>query len=627
MYKLLYILTIILCSVLNRGNISYAQSLKGQETADSLIAELAKQKEDSNRVALLLKISEAYAIVDLNKSIQYKYDALDMARKLKMDNKTVEIYLSLGRVYFKTFDSSYYYARKAIEVSKKLNNSNLLADAYYDMGILLGTGGNISGRESQHTINEDGLLYLDSAISIYNKINNVASCIEAISRKAEVLMFLDRYKDAKESLRQAESMTKDLVSPDDPSLQAIYARTAMIYKETGEDDSVLLYYQKALHLAEKGDNIHRIAYFKSTVAVAYAKLGLFNKAIETAKSGLDLSDNKLYLKERLDNILALYEIYKEKGDYKNALKYYETLFHITDSLNASNLKESMSQFNAQLEAEKNKKKIALLLKDKEISESFAARQRTIFIALAIGITLVILLAIVLYNRYQIKQRALAASEKHNEIITKEKEKSDELLLNILPEEVTHDLKERGATTAQQFDHVTVMFTDFVAFTRAGERMGSQALVEELHNCFKAFDQILDKYDIEKIKTIGDAYLAVCGLPTPSTGHAEKVVNAASDIISFMQDRRKELGDKTFEVRIGIHSGEVVAGIVGVKKFAYDIWGDTVNTAARMEQNSEPGKINISQTTYELVKGKFTCTYRGEHEAKNKGKLKMYFVEV
>lgn len=218
------------------------------------------------------------------------------------------------------------------------------------------------------------------------------------------------------------------------------------------------------------------------------------------------------------------------------------------------------------------------------------------------------------------------AERTSEII-EEKKKSDELLHNILPEEVAEELKDRGATTAHRFDQVTVIFTDFVNFTLAGERMGSEALVEELHNCFKAFDQIMGKYHIEKIKTIGDAYLAVCGLPTADQDHAEKVVQAAKEILAFMQERRQRLGDKTFEIRIGIHSGEVVAGIVGVKKFAYDIWGDTVNTAARMESKSLPGKINISQTTYDLVQSKFTCTYRGELEAKNKGKLKMYFVEV
>jgi len=163
------------------------------------------------------------------------------------------------------------------------------------------------------------------------------------------------------------------------------------------------------------------------------------------------------------------------------------------------------------------------------------------------------------------------------------------LLNILPEEIADELKQKGSSSARFFDHVSVLFTDFVDFTKAGERMTPQELVDELHTCFMAFDEIISKYGIEKIKTIGDAYLAVCGLPLADSEHAIKSARAALEIRQFMEDRNKQAGDKTFHVRIGIHSGSVVAGIVGVKKFAYDIWGDTVNTAARMEQNSEKGQ--------------------------------------
>ncbi len=217
-------------------------------------------------------------------------------------------------------------------------------------------------------------------------------------------------------------------------------------------------------------------------------------------------------------------------------------------------------------------------------------------------------------------------EKQHEELKVEKKKSDDLLLNILPEEIAYELKEKGASEAKYFDRVTVLFTDFVDFTQAGERMTPQELVYELDTCFKVFDGIISQHNIEKIKTIGDAYLAVCGLPVEDPNHALNTVRSAVKIRDFMSARKKELGDKTFDIRIGIHSGSVVAGIVGVKKFAYDIWGDTVNTAARMEQNSETGKINISQITYELVKDSFECTHRGEIAAKNKGALSMYFVE-
>jgi adenylate cyclase len=217
-------------------------------------------------------------------------------------------------------------------------------------------------------------------------------------------------------------------------------------------------------------------------------------------------------------------------------------------------------------------------------------------------------------------------EKQHEELKSEKKKSDDLLLNILPEEVAEELKQKGSSEAKFFDHVTVLFTDFVDFTKAGERMSPQELVDELHTCFKAFDDIVSQYGIEKIKTIGDAYLAVGGLPIAQEEHAINVVKAAREIRQFMTARKQAIGDNTFEIRIGIHSGSVVAGIVGVKKFAYDIWGDTVNTAARMEQHGEKGKINISQATYELVKDRFVCTNRGAITAKNKGELSMYFVE-
>ena len=215
---------------------------------------------------------------------------------------------------------------------------------------------------------------------------------------------------------------------------------------------------------------------------------------------------------------------------------------------------------------------------------------------------------------------------NNRKVTAEKQRSDELLLNILPAKVAEELKATGKSEARYFDPVTVIFTDFVDFTIHAEKMSPAELIAELHMCFKAFDDISSKYGIEKIKTAGDAYMAVSGLPVASGQHAVNMVNAALEIRDFMLHRREQIGEKAFEIRLGIHSGSVVAGIVGVKKFAYDIWGDTVNTAARMEQNSVAGKINISQTTYDLVHDVFNCEYRGEIEAKNKGNLKMYFVD-
>ena len=208
-------------------------------------------------------------------------------------------------------------------------------------------------------------------------------------------------------------------------------------------------------------------------------------------------------------------------------------------------------------------------------------------------------------------------------LQKEKQKTENLLLNILPHEVAEELKENGSSEAKYYDEVTVLFTDFVNFTQSSEKMGAEKMLVELNECFTAFDMIMEKHGLEKIKTIGDAYLAVCGLPMKNECHAYQTVLVALDIIDFIEERKKTHPD-VLDIRIGINSGSLIAGIVGVKKFAYDIWGDTVNTAARMEQNSEKGKINISESTYQLVKEKITCEYRGKIHTKGKGDMDMYF---
>ena len=192
-----------------------------------------------------------------------------------------------------------------------------------------------------------------------------------------------------------------------------------------------------------------------------------------------------------------------------------------------------------------------------------------------------------------------------------------------------ELKAKGSADAKLIDEVTVLFTDFKGFTQLSEKLTPQALVAEINTCFSAFDNIMQKYGVEKIKTIGDAYMAAGGLPTPNTTHATDVVKAALDIQSFMANHKAEKAARNelyFEIRIGVNTGPVVAGIVGIKKFQYDIWGDTVNIASRMESSGEAGKVNISETTYQLVKDRFNCTYRGKIEAKKKGMIDMYFVD-
>jgi len=294
--------------------------------------------------------------------------------------------------------------------------------------------------------------------------------------------------------------------------------------------------------------------------------------------------------------------YLERGDAANAAIQAQAYIHLNDSLQAESNSSSIAVYEGQVKERES----ALALQQQEAR---LRQQRIISFSIAGGLLLLVALAFSVYRG---------------------KKRSDALLLNILPAEVANELKAKGHADAKHFDQVTILFTDFKGFTAASERLSPQELVEELNTCFKAFDGIITARGIEKIKTIGDAYMCAGGLPVPSSSTPAGVVQAALEMQAFMIARKKErdaLGKPAFEMRVGIHTGPVIAGIVGVKKFAYDIWGDTVNTASRMESSGAVGQVNISESTYALVRNEpgLTFTSRGKVQAKGKGEMEMYFV--
>ncbi|MBL0043077.1 MAG: adenylate/guanylate cyclase domain-containing protein [Flavobacteriales bacterium] len=316
------------------------------------------------------------------------------------------------------------------------------------------------------------------------------------------------------------------------------------------------------------------------------------------------------------------QAYEQVGDIPKAFLLSKRYHALKDS--TFNADAATAANNTVLAAEFQREQIAdsvqvAVIRAKEQAEAQADldRERTrrnVFLFSGIGL---LVFGIVVY-----RQRGR---------IKKEHERSEELLLNILPEEVAAELKAKGSADAHLIEHVTVLFTDFKGFTAMSEQLTPKELVRDIHECFSAFDRIMEKHGIEKIKTIGDAYMAAGGLPTPNTTHALDVVKAALEIRDFIAEgkaRKVAAGLPYFEIRIGIHTGPVVAGIVGVKKFAYDIWGDTVNIASRMESTGEVGQVNISGSTYALVKDKprLKFTSRGKVQAKGKGEMEMYFVD-
>lgn len=364
---------------------------------------------------------------------------------------------------------------------------------------------------------------------------------------------------------------------------------------------------------------------KNGELVQYCNLAANAKDRKMYQKGLAYADTSQILAIKLQDRNRLIISLLLKSQCFHALNKGDSAYHYLglhllhkDTL----LNEAKIKAVADMQEKYESEKKALTIKELEVSklaseikETNLRRTRNGFMG---GFVLVALFALVFFFQ--------------RNKISKEKARSEELLLNILPEEVAEELKAKGEADAQLIQQVTVLFTDFKGFTAMSEILSPKALVADIHECFSAFDHIMDKYNIEKIKTIGDAYMAAGGLPTPNTTHASDVVQAALEIREFIEagkDRKKAAGLPYFEIRIGIHTGPVVAGIVGVKKFQYDIWGDTVNTASRMESSGEVSHVNISETTYNLLKDNpnFVFESRGKIQAKGKGEMEMFFVSM
>ncbi|MBK9276061.1 MAG: tetratricopeptide repeat protein [Flavobacteriales bacterium] len=393
-----------------------------------------------------------------------------------------------------------------------------------------------------------------------------------------------------------------------------------VYYEQGDLEQALDFQQRALDLQGRiGD---RMGITKSYNQIGRIRLaqGEARQAVIDCHKGLEVAVELGSIHDRAHNCDCLYEAYKAVGDAGNALLYHERTQQLRDSLfNEENTKR-ITQLTMQYEFDK---KEAATKAEQERKDSIAAeelrRQKVVRNGFMGGFALVALFAgVFLVQRNR---------------ISRARERSDELLLNILPEEVAEELKARGEAEAKLIDEVTVLFTDFKGFTAMSEKLSPKELVKDLHECFSAFDRICEDHGLEKIKTIGDAYMAAGGLPTPNTTHATDVIRAALEMRDFIaagKQHNLERGHPYFEIRIGVHTGPVVAGIVGVKKFSYDIWGDTVNTASRMESSGEPGQVNISEATYALVREQagrlFDFTPRGKVQAKGKGEMEMYFVQ-
>jgi class 3 adenylate cyclase len=379
----------------------------------------------------------------------------------------------------------------------------------------------------------------------------------------------------------------------------------MVYANTGENNLAEKNINEAISILEQMKYYYPICEYLISMSDVYLSKGDNRTALNYATRSLQLAQ-KYNLKQQISNAnLKLSQLYEKKGNTGLSFKYYKNYIAYRDSVNNIKSVQKMADLRTDYEVSQKQTEVDLLNQGKK-------NQRLVVITLIIILASTTIILGTLYWYYR--------------TISKEKRRSESLLLNILPAETAKELRQNGKVNAVRFNKVTVLFTDFVQFSRLAEHVEPEQLVRSIDFYFKEFDEITTRYGLEKIKTIGDSYMCACGLPTANPSHAINVVKAAKEMMDFVDKRlNADDGLNHFEIRIGIHTGPVVAGIVGIKKWQYDIWGDTVNIASRMESMSNPGRINLSEFTWQEIKDAFPCEYRGEIEVKNHGPLKMYFL--
>lgn len=607
-------------------------------------------------ISLLLYHLADAQLCDKTDSLRAEFDATqDLYSQVDLLNQLASAYSKMDDLRQK--DSTLVFAKQAITLSESIQYKEGLAEAYYQAG--------------KHKIGiednpAEATQYFLESLGIFSKVKDSSGASKCYMQLGLISYLLQYYEAAVEQLLQSLQMS------DEPTAKYL---VALSYTEMDSFSLAKKYFSKAIEdysILKAKNRLNECYLWKGRLYLKVGKLDsayfFINRTIEGKigqKDSLRLIrsyaflsevylewnelDNAIYYAERSyememsktteqDDEIAIIQAsrvlakaYEVKEDYKRAYFFIDVYNKYSDHFQQGSTKQkvadmqSLFEFKQKMQLEKLRQQ-----NEKDLAEQRIAKEKILRNAFLIGSALLLLLLIVLYNRFQLKQKANESLKNLYEIITHEKKRSDDLLLNILPEEVAEELKDKGKAEARNFDLVSILFTDFKAFTQLSENLSARDLVEEINACFEAFDGIMDKNKIEKIKTIGDAYMAAGGIPKPTEASIKNTVLAAIEMQAFISKRKVDMDRRNlpaFEMRVGIHTGPVVAGIVGVKKFQYDIWGDTVNTASRMESSGEIGKVNISRATYEWIKDEpdFAFENRGKLRVKGKGELEMWFV--
>lgn len=609
-----------------------------QNVQDSFRRLLSVSMHDTARVNLLNALSKKLSHSSPDSSIIIATEAKVLSEKVNYKTGLALAYKNTGMGYYlkANWKETVLNWQEAAEVYKQMGDEKGVANMLNNLGaVYFNQGDDAKALE----------LYLNS-LKISENINDTIRIVTALNNIGGV--HLNKQATYERALEYFLRSYKMSVPTKDPhSIGTAAVNLGETYYKIGNDSTALIYLKESEKVYAEAEpenlpytlnyigrvftrqkkfddaiEIHKRAYQASrqldakfdeaqslgALAHAYAEKGDNATAINSYKQSLEIAEPLNAVTEMKDAYEGLADLFSQGNDFANAYKYQELLLAVKDTIYNINTDKKLGtlQFGFDLE----KKESEILLQKQEVET-----QRRFKYSFIGGFAIMVLFAGVFFaQRNRIK---------------KAKKRSDELLLNILPEETAEELKETGTAKTKSFESITVLFTDFKNFTIASEKLTPEELVEEINHCYSAFDRIVEKHGIEKIKTIGDSYMCAGGIPVSNKTHPFDVVKAGLEMVQFIEDNKQERiakGQPYFELRCGIHSGPVVAGIVGIKKFAYDIWGDTVNTASRMESSGGIGKVNISGITYEMVKDKFICTYRGKIEAKNKGVIDMYFVE-
>ncbi len=582
-----------------------SESLVYSKKANDIATELGYQKGQA--LALKYMGIAQFQLGNFTEVFENLTESLEHFEAIQDSTGISSILNNLGTTYYTQGSNSRaidYYLR-SLRIAEKIDNPLRIATALV----------NIAGVYADNMQDYDKTMsYYDQAMPYLKILNNTGISKSVLLGTGQQYFKKGEYQKALDKFEEALPVTEN---------SFYYVENLTLIGQTllelDQIDKALEYLNKAHDFAIENKQQMEIVKVLIEKGDIYRKLDT-EKAIDFYEEAEAIAMELNLNYELADIYHGISEAYVNRGDFKNGYQYQTKFLSQKDSLFNLETDDKIRGLQFDFELLKKEDEIGLLEKESEIQELTKKRQKNVIWVTGIFLFLVALLALSLFRRYKFTKET-------NAIIEKEKDRSENLLLNILPEETAQELKEFGKVQAKRFDSVTVLFTDFVGFTSYAKNLEPEELVSSVDYYFSKFDEIVDKYGVEKIKTIGDAYMCASGLPEAQGYDVFRAVQAAFEILSFMEESKKTHADHMahFDIRIGINTGPIVAGVVGTKKFAYDIWGDSVNVASRMESTSDAGKINVSESTYELIKDVYHCEYRGEINVKNKGMMKMYFV--